>query len=59
MTPYIDLIVNTKDNDGKNNEPSFHVDRSPWLLQLALENMLRSFCLAGSFKVRDPEATES
>ena len=58
-TPYIDLIVNTKDNDGKNNEPSFHVDRSPWLFQLALENMLRSFCLAGSFKVRDPEATES
>ena len=58
VTPYIDLVVNTKDSDDKNG-PSFHVDRSPWLFQLALENMLRSFCLAGSFKVRDPEATES
>ena len=57
ISPLLDIVINSKDTlTAPGSEPSFHIDRSPWLYLIALENMLRSFCLAGSFKTQDPEA---
>ena len=35
--------------------PHFDPYASPWLFLIALENLLRSFCKAGTYSVRDPD----
>ena len=56
VPPYLDVIVHNGTSDtALSGQPAFQVDRSPWQFLVALENMLRSFCLAGTFKVEDPE----
>ena len=46
-----DLIdKTTPDND---DDPNFLPNKSPWLFLIALEAMLRTFCKAGSYMVKD------
>ena len=55
LNQYIDLVYTSKEmNDALGDDETFHVDGSPWQFLIALENLLRSLCLAGSFFVQDP-----
>ena len=56
LSPYVDLVYKCEEmGDALGDDHTFHVDRSPWQFLIALENMLRSFCLAGTFVMRGPE----
>ena len=60
IAPNIDLLVGTRDSEvALGDEPNYHIDRSPHIFFVALENMLRIFCLAGCFKVPDPQTSDN
>ena len=56
MNQYVDLVYKSKEmDDALGDDQTFHMDRSPWQFLIGLENTLRSFCLAGTFLVKDPQ----
>jgi hypothetical protein len=52
MSADFDLVDKLAPDSDRN--PHFHPYKSPWLFLIALENLLRTFCKAGTYMVEDP-----